>query len=307
MSTFHLTILHILCRQLSLPPQRYASTRPSSASHLEEDLRNPSQLLAAYVGSLGEIKAGDRYPTYIVGSGNKGFRDGTDAMFDEITGFAQVNANLVLIADHGNNCVRKVDRVQKLTSTAAGKCGDAGWRDGTLGLSRFDQPYNIIKSLTGKNTFFVTDHNNHAIREIDLDAGTVSTFLKDEDKLYFPIAMVIDKSENMMYVTMRYSVVSIDLRTKEIVRLSEDRGDKIALVKPGEMLITDNPRDYIRRGKRSVLTQIDTANATRREVLVWPHDNEYPRSLFLNATTPTDKTAYVSERDVVLSLRITSK
>ena len=119
--------------------------------------------------------------------------------------------------------------------------------------------------------------------------------------------MVIDRSENKMYVTMRYSVVSIDLGTKEIVRLSDNRGDKIALVKPREVLITDNPRDYIRRGKRSVLTQIETTNATCREVLVWPHDNEYPRSLFLNATAPTDKTVYVSERDVVLSLRITSK
>ena len=294
------------CRQLSAP-LRYASTRPSTAFHLEEDRSDPSQLLAAYFGAIGYIKAGDRMPHYVVGSGDSGYQDGRTAMFDEITGFAQVSGNIVLIADHGNNCIRKVDRQQRLTSTAAGKCGDAGWRDGSLGNSRFSQPYNIIKSSTGNNTFFVTDHNNHAIREINLDSGNVTTFLKDEDNLYFPIAMVIDNTYNKMFVTMRYSVVSMDLDSRRIQKLSDNRGDKIALVRPGVIIITDNPRDYyLRNRKRSVITQIDTTggNVTSRAALVWPHKNEYPQSLFFNAS---QKTLYISERDIIVSLQVTCK
>ena len=293
------------CRQLSAP-LRYASTRPSTAFHLEEDKSDPSQLLAAYFGSIGYIKAGDRMPHYVVGSGNSGYQDGRSAMFDEITGFAQVSGNIVLIADHGNNCIRKVDRQLRLTSTATGKCGDAGWRDGSLGNSRFSQPYNIIKSSTGNNTFFVTDHNNHAIREINLDSGNVSTFLKDEDNLYFPIAMVIDNTNNKMFLTMRYSVVSIDFGSKHIQKLSDNRGDKIALVRHGVIIVTDNPRDHLRNRKRSVITQIDTTggNATSREVLLWPRENQYPRSLCYNTT---DNTLYISERDTIMSLQVTCK
>ena len=301
-----LVILMSSCRQLSAP-LRYASTRPSTAFHLEEDISDPSKLLAAYVGSIGSIGAGDRAPNYIAGSGNAGYQDGRAAMFDEITGFAQVSGNIVLIADHGNNCIRKVDRQQGLTSTAAGKCGDTGWRDGSLGNSRFSQPYNIIKSFTGNNTFFVTDHNNHAIREINLDSGNVSTFLKDEDNLYFPIAMVIDNTHYKMFVTMRYSVVSIGLDSKRIQKLSDNRGDKIALMRPGVIIITDNPRDYyLRNRKRSVITQIDTTsgNVTSRDVLLWPHENQYPRSLFYNLT---ENTLYISERDIIVSLEVTCK
>ena len=229
---------------------------------------------------------------------------GQNAQFDEITGFAQVNSNQVLIADHGNNCIRMVNRQQRNATTAAGQCRNSGWKDGRLIESKFDQPYNILRYTN--QTFLVTDHNNHAIREINLQSGLVSTLLKTEDNLYFPIAMAIDRVDNMLYVTLRYTVVFVDLESKEIQELSRDRGDKIALIRPGEVIITQNPRDYAFRDRKTVIKQLCRVNntTTEHELIVWPTPHEQPLSLYLNKS---GNTIYISERDVIRSVKIISK
>ena len=64
-------------------------------------------------------------------------------------------------------------RSKRTVKTLAGT-GKPGLADGRLDRAQFDEPGGL--SLAGR-TLFVTDANNHAIRAIDLDRGTVRSTL----------------------------------------------------------------------------------------------------------------------------------
>jgi hypothetical protein len=64
-----------------------------------------------------------------------------------------------------------LDPAKRKVTTLAGT-GTPGLADGRLDRAQFDEPGGL--SLAGR-TLYVTDANNHAVRAIDLDRGTVST------------------------------------------------------------------------------------------------------------------------------------
>lgn len=248
------------------------------------------------------IRQNDEEPHKIVGGSTKGYQDGKgeDAQFKLITSFAQLNTTHIALVDHESHCLRMVDRPQRSATTLAGQCGQPGHIDGSLLSSKFYQPYNMIK--TNNNSLLVTDHNNNAIREVNLTTGVVSTFLQS-DELEFPIDLVLDEGSGRIYVTLRFKLVYVDSE-KNVHKISSDRGDKIVMFSSNEMVISDNRRDFENNGykariKRLARLEDDTRGEPQFNVTVlleWPIANEPTLAIQLNKA---DKKLYASERQVV--------
>jgi len=76
------------------------------------------------------------------------------------------------IADTYNSRIKRIDPSTQVTTTVFGLGGDGGFSDGDANTAQFDEPGGLDYA-NGK--LYVADTNNHAIRVIDLEAGTVST------------------------------------------------------------------------------------------------------------------------------------
>jgi sugar lactone lactonase YvrE len=108
----------------------------------------------------------------LVGSGKKGFADGTgsEAIFSHPTGLAVDEMGNIYIAEFSGNRVRKISP-EGVVTTLAGS-GKAGCADGT----GVEATFNTLEGITvdSKGDIYVTDSKNHKIRKITPD-GVVTT------------------------------------------------------------------------------------------------------------------------------------
>ncbi|MCS7027339.1 MAG: OmpA family protein [Bacteroidia bacterium] len=72
--------------------------------------------------------------------------------------------NNLYIADGGNNCILRVNFIDKTVSVFAGN-GRAGSKDGPPSVATFNNPVEIV--VDSKGNFFVVDNGGHAIRKIE--------------------------------------------------------------------------------------------------------------------------------------------
>lgn len=107
------------------------------------------------------------------GSGQAGFSDGlgSQASFNAPSGITIDASGNLYIADLGNHRIRKVE-VGGLVTTVAG-IGKPGFADGVaLQQAEFNQPVDV--AVNG-NLLFISDFQNHAIRQLNMTTGIVST------------------------------------------------------------------------------------------------------------------------------------
>jgi hypothetical protein len=109
-------------------------------------------------------------------AGKVGMADSTDgsdtlAGFDSPKAIATDGVNLYL-ADSNNHTIRKIDIATGMVTTLAGLAGKKGSHDGKGAVARFNRPFAIT---TDGGNLYVTDSNNHTIRQLDLDTGMVTT------------------------------------------------------------------------------------------------------------------------------------
>lgn len=78
----------------------------------------------------------------------------------------------LFVADTYNSSIKRLDPANATITTLSGAGSPGGYADGALDAAAFDEPGGL--SLAG-NRLFVADTNNHAVRVIDLAAGTVTT------------------------------------------------------------------------------------------------------------------------------------
>lgn len=113
--------------------------------------------------------------TTLVGDGlfTWGDRDGSfdETLLQHAIGIELLDDGNLVIADTYNHRIKLVDLAARTVETIAGT-GSSGIVDGPLATSMFAEPSGL--SVAG-NRLYVADTNNHQIRVIDLDAGTVST------------------------------------------------------------------------------------------------------------------------------------
>jgi len=101
---------------------------------------------------------------------NPGSADGTAAPrgLTGLAGVAVDSAGDVLVADTGNNTIRKVTAAGVVT-TLAGSLPFSGSADGTGRAARFNFPCGAAVDIAGN--VFVADNNNHTIPEGDPGGG----------------------------------------------------------------------------------------------------------------------------------------
>jgi sugar lactone lactonase YvrE len=96
---------------------------------------------------------------------------GTNALFFRPSGIAVDGSNNVLVADTGNNTIRKITPAG-VVSTLAGSAGNHGTNDNSGTNALFFRPSGV--AIDNLGNIFVTDSGNNTIRKIT--AGVVSTF-----------------------------------------------------------------------------------------------------------------------------------
>lgn len=120
--------------------------------------------------------------------GKEGFADGdaAAARFRCPRGLAlDVDDNLI-VADHFNHCIRKVEVADGKATTVAGskEGGEAarGFADGEGMASLFDEPFSV--GVDGNGSILVSDRSNNRVRMIEMAGGTpyVSTLAGGAEK-----------------------------------------------------------------------------------------------------------------------------
>lgn len=154
-----------------------------------------------YDAARGEVRTA-------AGGRRRGCRDAptaTDAGLNYPTGLAQdpSDAQVVYVADRGNNCIRALDRRTGALRTVAGDCcsGHWGYRDGAAGDALFSGPSTIAaaRGTSNATTLYVADGGNDAVRVVTVPAGggaaRVDTLLADmgsDLSLNFPTGLALD-------------------------------------------------------------------------------------------------------------------
>ncbi len=116
------------------------------------------------------------YVFTLSGGNGVGLADGspTEARFHSPEGITLANDGTVYVADSENHAIRSISPA-RMTTTVAGD-GTVGWNDGPVISAHFNHPTGIawFDHQNGpKGALLVADRDNHRIRLINLDEGTV--------------------------------------------------------------------------------------------------------------------------------------
>ena len=103
----------------------------------------------------------------------RGLQDGAglSAVFDRPEGVAVDAEGNIIVADTGNDAIRRISRTGVVTTLAGGAPG--GFADGTGLAARFNAPTDVAIDTSGN--VYVADRNNNVIRKVTA-AGMVTTF-----------------------------------------------------------------------------------------------------------------------------------
>ena len=82
----------------------------------------------------------------------------------------ELKINYMFISDTGNHCIRKLDLLTAEVTTYAGLCKVSGFKDGPLGINRFNNPKGI--GVDSYGNVFVYDSGNRYMRMIDTNGYT---------------------------------------------------------------------------------------------------------------------------------------
>ncbi len=121
--------------------------------------------------------AGKGYPGY---RGNHG--PASNALLNQPMGLTFDNSGNLYFADHGNNCIRKLEATTGTLTTVAGdtNVGDHG-DGGQATLAQLNGPTDVVIDNAG--SLYIADYNNHRIRKVD-NTGTITTIAGDGNAGY---------------------------------------------------------------------------------------------------------------------------
>jgi DNA-binding beta-propeller fold protein YncE len=92
------------------------------------------------------------------------------ALFNSPSGIAiDLNGDLI-VADFGNDRIRRISLTSGMVTTVAGK-DTSGWQDGPVSQATFKEPHEVAVGSSG--AIYVAEYNGCLIRKIE--AGTVTT------------------------------------------------------------------------------------------------------------------------------------
>ncbi|TMU50671.1 IPT/TIG domain-containing protein [Flagellimonas algicola] len=228
----------------------------------------------------------DRVWTNIAGVGQEGYKDGTGTNAE----FKNPAAILVgedaggsaLYVSEDNHTIRRIslDDGQYTVGTYAGPGPEIdlreGYMDGGLSEARFHFPSGM--AIIGEGTILIADYDNHRIRAIDQDAGTVGTFAGGEegyvndvhrlDARFYGPSDVSVAGDGTIYITDTGNscIRQIDSEghVTTIAGVPENYGHNDG---PGDEAIFNEPRGVLQGGEGEIYVA-DTDNHVIRKIII---------------------------------------
>jgi len=177
--------------------------------YIADSGNNAVRLVQSSTGNILTL-AGD-------GTGTPGYAgDGgsaSSAQLSHPTSVAVDNTGNVYIADRMNNAIRRVDAATGTISTIAGDTtGMAGYAgdSGPASSALFNHPFGVAVDISGN--IYVSDSNNHRVREINASTGVITTIAGNGSagysgdngaatsaELALPLGIATDGQENVFF------------------------------------------------------------------------------------------------------------
>lgn len=218
--------------------------------------------------------------TFAGKAGMPGATDGNSirARFDAPKGITTDGINLY-IADFNNHTIRKIDLASGTVTTVAGMAGKKGSSDGKGSAARFNRPYGIT---TDGRYLYVSDSNNHSVRQIVIESGVVTTLAGgvgevgyvdgkgSQARFFIPEGITTDGSNLYVADTHNHSVRKIELESAIVTTLAglsgapgyfDDAGDKARFSYP-KGITTDGRNLYVADFGNHRIRRIALASAT---------------------------------------------
>jgi sugar lactone lactonase YvrE len=228
---------------------------------------DPFGIAAGADGTIYVADAGDAqriralYPSGVVFSiagGERGFADGAagTSRFDTPSGLAIDQAGALLVADTGNNAIRRIALDGRVTTIAGD--GVAGYRDGAAHEARFNGPIGVAVDRTGR--VIVADTYNDRIRAIAVD-GTVTT-LGGESAGSFstPCGVAVDAMGNIHVADTGNNAIRIIAPDGTVTTRTSEFPE--GLVRPMAIAIGPSGEEYV-TDDRGRIVEVDGSGLVR--------------------------------------------
>ncbi len=200
---------------------------------------------------------------------------GSAARFKLLSGLAVDSSGNIVVADTGNNLIRKVSSSGAAT-TFAGKAGIAGSADGSGTAASFNAPSGVAVDSNGN--VYVADTLNHTIRKVT-PAGVVTTFAGQAGtsgaidgavasaRFFAPQGVALDPTGAILYVadTNNDTIRKIVLASGTVTTLAGSAGSWGSADGTGATARFNGPSDVAVDSNGSLYVA-DTDNSTIRAV-----------------------------------------
>lgn len=211
---------------------------------------------------IRKITAGGVVST-LAGSGSTGYTDGagSKAEFNNPCGLAFDPQGNIIVADRGNNLIRRVTPAGVVTTVAGTRV--AAYFNSTTGTSAsFNKPSGVTVDAAG--TIYVADLLNRAIRKIST-AGVVTTLIggpKDLTSVGYPGAIAVNTKGDLFIVDQNGRILMITagkvllpLAGKSLLGFADGQGTSALFSAPqgvnvdknGNLWIADSGNNRIRK------------------------------------------------------------
>lgn len=164
--------------------------------------------------------------------------DGFNALFNKPCGLAVDSDDNLIIADTGNNCLRKIEltrvggeiNIMRVFTIAGSKITEPGYKDGGVGECLFNNPTDV--AIDEEDIIYVADAGNDCIRRIK--EGKVTTI--GEKTFNNPQGIAINPIDKTLIVT--------DTGNNCVKRIDEDCMIKVIAGKEGQGVVENAlPKD----------------------------------------------------------------
>lgn len=120
---------------------------------------------------IRKIDANGNVSTF-AGGGTAGFSDGVGnaAKFNSPFSVTLDNVGNLLVADTGNNAIRRVTPARTVTTLIG---NTSGFQDGPLASARLSLPNDV--ACDGNGNIYIADFGNNAVRKVDVQKSTLVT------------------------------------------------------------------------------------------------------------------------------------
>lgn len=249
--------------QVAAVPERFPAKHTPAATHSPVPQRPAIGVQQGGARQNVTLNLKNIVSTYAGKAGIAGSADGsaTRATFDSPKGIA-TDGNNLYVADLNNHTIRKIDIASGIVSTIAGMAGKKGSSDGKGTAARFNRPYGVT---TDGGYLYVTDSNNHCIRQIELESGEVSTVAGGvgevgyadgtgaQARFFIPEGITTDGTNLYVSDTHNHSIRKIELESGAVSTLAglsgapgylDDQGTKARFSYP-KGITTDGRNLYV--------------------------------------------------------------